>query len=65
MFSIALFGDNWANFAEPDPTMEQVMMDHFGEEEATAIFNGFGESFHHWENMIVRARPDLSLINGM
>jgi len=65
LFSIAIMGDSWASFAEPDPTMEQVMMDHFGEEEAMEIFTGFGESVHHWDNFIVRARPDLSLINGM
>jgi hypothetical protein len=65
VFSIAMMGDNWASFAEPDPTMEQVMFDHFGEEEAMEIFTAFGESIHHWENMIVRARPDLSLIHGM
>ncbi len=65
LFSIAIMGDNWASFAEPDPTMEQVMVDHFGEEEAMAIFTGFGESVHHWDNFVVRTRPDLSLIQGM
>jgi hypothetical protein len=64
LFSIAIMGDNWASFAEPDPTMEQVMVAHFGEEEAMEIFTSFGESYHYYDNMIVRPRPDLSLIHG-
>ncbi len=64
-FTIALFGEGYASFADPDPSMEAAMMEHFGEEEAMEIFTAFGESFHYWENVVVRFRPDLSLINEM
>jgi hypothetical protein len=65
VFSIAGHGTSWADFADPDPNMEQVMIEHYGEEEAMEIFTAFGESIHHWDSFIVRARPDLSLISGM
>jgi hypothetical protein len=45
--------------------MEQVMMETYGEEEATEIFTAFGEAVHHWESFIVRHRPDLSGAGGM
>jgi hypothetical protein len=60
IFSIAGFGDSWADFADPDPDMEQVMVERYGEEEARAIFNSFSEAVHHWDSFIVRHRPDIS-----
>lgn len=65
VFSIAGFGASWADFAEPDPNMEQIMVEKYGEEEAMEIFTAFGESVHHWKNMIVRFRSDLSSPMGM
>jgi hypothetical protein len=62
--SIAGFGDNWADFADTDPNMEQVMMETYGEEEAMEIFYAFGEAVNHWESFIVRHRPDLSGAGG-
>jgi len=64
-FSVAGFGENWADFADPDPSMEQVMTDMYGEDEAMEIFTAFSEAVHHWDSFIVRARPDLSGGNGM
>lgn len=64
-YSIAGLGESWADFADPDPSMERVMMDTYGEEEAMRIFTAFGESVHHWESFVVRYRPDLSLLQGM
>jgi len=65
VFSLAGFGESWADFADPDPSMEQVMMEKYGEEEAMEIFNDFGESFTHWDSFVVRTRPDLSSPGGM
>lgn len=65
VFSLAGLGENWADFADPDPTMEQVMFEKYGEDEANEIFTAFAESFSHWENMVVRTRPDLSDPEGM
>ncbi len=64
-FSIAGFGESWAEFADPDPSMEQVMVEAYGEEEATRIFTAFSEAVHHWDSFVVRYRPDLSLLQGM
>ena len=64
-YSLAGLGTSWADFAEGDPSMEQVMMETYGEEEMMRIFTSFGESIHHWDSFIVRYRPDLSLLQGM
>ena len=58
--SIAGFGETWADFADPDPSMEQVMTEAYGEDEAVEFFNTFSEGVDHWESFIVRHRPDLS-----
>ena len=63
--AIASWGRSWADFADPDTSMEAVMIQHYGEEEAMEIFSAFGGSVHHWENFIVRYRPDLSSARGM
>jgi len=65
VYSIAGLSDTWADFADPDPSMEQVMTEAYGEEEAMQIFTAFSESVHHWESFVVRYRPDLSLLQGM
>jgi len=58
--SIAGFGETWADFADPDPSMEQVMTEAYGEDGAMELFNAFSEGVDHWESFIVRHRPDLS-----
>ena len=65
VFSIAGLGSSWADFADPDPDLEQVMMEMYGEEEAKGIFGAFSEAVHHWESFVVRIRPDLSSPGGM
>ena len=65
MFTIAGLGTSWADFADPDPNMEQIMMERYGEEEAMEIFTAFGESIHHTESRVVRYRADLSNVSGM
>jgi hypothetical protein len=63
--SIAGFGDSWADFADPDTPMEQMMAEKYGEDEAQEIFTAFSEGVDHWESFIVRHRPDLSGADGM
>lgn len=65
VISIAGLGSNWADFAETDPNMEQVMLDTYGEEEAMEIFTSFSDAVHHWESFVVRYRADLSNVSGM
>ena len=64
-FTIVGFADNWAGFADPDPGMEQAMMEMYGEEEAMEIFSAFGESYRFVETFIARHRTDLSTGGGM
>ena len=65
VYSIAGLTSNWAEFADPDPSMEQVMMEKYGEEEAMEIFTAFSEAVHHTESFVVRYRRDLSSGGGM
>ena len=65
VYSVAILGESWADFADPDPNMMQVMATTYGEEEAMAIFTSFGESYHLSESVMLRFREDLSLIQGM
>lgn len=65
VFSLAGFGENWADFTDPDPTMEQIMVEKYGEEEAMKIFDAFSGSFSHWDSMILMTRRDLSSPGGM
>jgi hypothetical protein len=65
IFSIAGWGQSWADFADPDPSMEQAMVQQYGEEEAMEIFTAFSEAVHHWDSFVVRYRPDLSSARGM
>jgi hypothetical protein len=65
VFSLAGFGEHWADFADPDPSMEQVMTEKSGEKEAMKMFSAFAESFTHLGSFIVRIRPDLSSPAGM
>ena len=64
-FTIAGLSETWAEFADPDPSMEQIMVEKYGEEEAMEIWTAFGEAIHHWESEVVRYRPDLSNVEGM
>lgn len=65
VYAIAGWGQRWADFVDPDTSMEEVMVQHYGEEEAMEIFTSFGESIHHWESFVVRYRQDLSSARGM
>jgi hypothetical protein len=64
-YHIAIMGRNWADFADPDPNMMEVMAETYGEEEAMALFTSFGESYHKSESVMLRFREDLSIILEM
>jgi hypothetical protein len=65
VISMAGLGGSWADFADPDPSTEQIMVEHFGEEEAMAIYQQFSESVAYTESFVVRYREDLSNVEGM
>ena len=64
-YSVAILGEKWADFVDPDPSMIQVMMETYGEEEAMAIFTAMGESYHKSESVMLRFREDLSILPEM
>lgn len=64
-FTIAGLGGSWADFADPDPNVEQVMVEHYGEEEAMEIFQQFSGAVEYFETTVVRYREDLSNVEGM
>ena len=64
-YSIVLLGESWADFAEPDPTMVEVVVEAYGQEEAMAIFASFAETYHKSESVMLRLRKDLSNLPEM
>jgi len=64
-FTIAGLGENWADFADPDPNVEQVMIEKYGEDEAMEIFGEFSNAVAYFETFMVRYRADLSNVGGM
>jgi hypothetical protein len=59
------FAENFAGMAEPDPTVEEIMMEVYGEEEATEIFQAFTSGLQSYKNMVLTLRTDLSMMEGM
>lgn len=53
--------EDWAGFAEPDPNMEQIVTEAYGEDGAMEIFNQFAGAYHYYTSFVVVARPDLSV----
>jgi hypothetical protein len=63
--SMVGFSENFAGFADPDPTVEEIMIEVYGEEEATEVFQAFSESVRSYQNMVMVLRTDLSIMDGM
>ena len=53
--------ENWADFAPPERSSEELMNAVHGEEEAQEMLERFTNSFHSTHSMVVRYRPDLSV----
>jgi hypothetical protein len=53
--------EDWAGLADPDPNMEELLMEAYGEDGAMEIFQQFADAYHHYTSFIVVARPDLSI----
>ena len=64
-YSIALLGESWADFADPDPTMMQIVVEAYGQEEAMAIFTSFAETYLTSESVMLKFRKDLSNLPEM
>ncbi|MGD8326940.1 MAG: hypothetical protein PVF65_08500 [Sphingomonadales bacterium] len=58
--TLVLFSQNWAGFAEPDPTVYDIVVEQLGEEEAKAAFQAFSGAIASAESWMVRHNKDLS-----
>lgn len=58
---VAVLHENWADFEQPTTTVQELLTEAYGEEETQSLFQKFSGSFHHYENMVVAHRPDLSV----
>jgi len=56
--------ENWADFADPAQSVEEVLNAAYDEETTQALFEQFASSFRSTHNMVVRYRPDLSIEGG-
>ncbi len=54
--------ENWAAFQGPEQTLGQLMVEVYGQEEATAAFEQFTSTFTGTESWVIRVRWDLSVI---
>lgn len=57
---LAIPHENWADFAEPSPSMWQMAEEVLGEYEAQQLREAIGASIAHEESFVVALRPDLS-----
>jgi hypothetical protein len=65
-YAIVLPGNAMADFAEPEPTMWEMMVSQMGEEGAMAMFQGFSEALAAETSEMLAFRMDLSYMpDGM
>lgn len=63
-YVLVIPGESMADFAEPSPTMEEMLVAELGEEGTMALFQGFGAALGHEMSEMIAFRPDLSHIPG-
>jgi len=61
---MATFHTSWADFAEPDPDFMQVLTAAYGKDQAAALMQSLDDSLWGWDSMVLRARPDMSVMHG-
>ena len=60
LMGIVGMAENWAGFADPDPSVETLLVEKYGEEGAMELFKQFAGAYHYYKNFVVVTRPDLS-----
>lgn len=60
---MAGFHDGWADFAEPDPSFDQMLARKYGEEAAGKMMHTFGDAVWGWDSMTLRLRPEMSVMH--
>jgi len=61
---LIIFHRNWAELREPEISLWQVLVDAYGEEEASSLVDSIYNSVHRIECSVMKYRPDLSYNNG-
>ncbi len=54
--------EGFAGMQAPDRTLQGVMVDVYGTEEAQQIFDQFTSTFTGWERAVLAVRRDLSVL---
>lgn len=54
---------NWADMAEPDPGVFEVVAGALGEERAQELFSAFGDAVESSQSFIVRRNDEMSLVS--
>jgi hypothetical protein len=63
--TLALPFANWAAMQGPDKQMATMLAEVYGPAGAQELFEQFNATFSSTESIIIRARPDLSVMSGM
>lgn len=58
--TLVLFAENWAGFADPDPSVYSIVVEQLGEEEAQKQFQAFSSAIKSSQSWILRHSKDLS-----
>ncbi len=59
-FVLAFPHDSWADFARPDPPLEKILDEVYGETEAQMLWKMIGDGIEEEHDMVFVMRPDLS-----
>lgn len=62
MVTLALPGAGWADFAEPDPNVYEVVVHELGEARAQELFAAYADAIESSESLIVRRNDEMSII---
>lgn len=60
---LAIFHKDWASFKNPDPSLSQVLKNFYGSNVQEHMSRTWGENFWSTESMVLRYRPDMSVVH--
>ena len=59
---LVIWHNNWADFKDPEKSMDEILVEVHGAEETAEIMKMFSESVHKMDSMVLVMRPDLSVL---
>jgi hypothetical protein len=61
---LAIFHPDWADFEPTEPSMEAMLAEQLGQDQAMELFRSMAGSYWETTSMVLRYRPDLSIVHG-